>query len=54
MVKTIIENRGGILWFGTANGLSSYDGKTVTHFTAKDELKDDMVFSSFQDRSRRM
>jgi ligand-binding sensor domain-containing protein len=35
---TILEDRKGHLWVGTRNtGLWSYDGKSLTYFTDKDE-----------------
>ena len=32
-VRSIQENKNGIIWFGTANGVSSYDGNKITNHT---------------------
>ncbi|PSR10549.1 MAG: diguanylate cyclase [Bacteroidetes bacterium] len=32
-VRTIQEDENGIIWFGTANGVSSYDGKGIVNHT---------------------
>lgn len=56
VVKSMIEDTTGNIWFTslTHGGVSSYDGKTFTHFTSEDGLKDDMIFSSFQDKSGKL
>ena len=56
VIRSMVEDIDGNIWFTslTHGGVSRYDGENFTHFTAKDGLKDDMVFSSFQDRSGRM
>ena len=53
VIKSITEDAAGNLWFTslTHGGVSRYDGETFTHFTSKDGLSYDMVFSSFQDKS---
>ncbi len=33
-VKSIYEDKAGIIWFGTGNGLSRYDGKSFRNFTS--------------------
>ena len=32
-IRSIQEDKNGIIWFGTANGVSSYDGKKITNHT---------------------
>ena len=38
VVRTILQDAGGSLWFGTQNGLSRYDGTALVYFDLKDEL----------------
>lgn len=38
-IRSIQEDANGIIWFGTANGVSSYNGKTIKNHTANENLK---------------
>lgn len=42
-IVSIVEDKNGILWFGTGAGISKYDGKTFTNFSEKDGLCSPMV-----------
>ncbi|MEA3460223.1 MAG: two-component regulator propeller domain-containing protein [Chloroflexota bacterium] len=48
-VWAILQSEDGALWFGTAGGVSRYDGHWQT-FTTDDGLADNHVTSIFQDR----
>ncbi len=50
-IQSIVEDDTGNIWFTsqTHGGISRYDGKAFTHFTKKEGLPDDMIFSSFKD-----
>ena len=41
------------IWFGTGNGVSRYDGKSMTNFTTKEGLVDNSVYMIAQDASGR-
>jgi ligand-binding sensor domain-containing protein/serine phosphatase RsbU (regulator of sigma subunit) len=48
---SILEDKRGNLWFGTyGGGVSRYDGESFTHFTTKEGLSHNMVFSMLEDR----
>jgi ligand-binding sensor domain-containing protein len=55
-IQSMIEDTDGNLWFTslTHGGVTRFDGVEFTHFSAKDGLKDDMVYSSFQDRAGKL
>ena len=44
----------GVMWFGTAGGISRYDGKEFVAFTTKDELAGDIVRAIHCPRGRVM
>ncbi len=47
-----IEDKNGNLWFGSnGQGIYRYDGKTFTHFTEKDGLIDNIVYSILEDKT---
>ncbi len=48
-VGTIAEDKDGNIWVG-GNGIFKYDGEKYTHFTSKDGLSKDYVFSMIGDR----
>lgn len=50
-VLWIFEDRDSNVWFGTANGLSRYDGESLTSFTTKDGLPHDAVYKIVQDEA---
>ncbi|MFH2037353.1 MAG: SpoIIE family protein phosphatase [Candidatus Zixiibacteriota bacterium] len=51
VIRCMIQDRSGNLWFGTSGGVSKYDGKTFTHFTEKEGLSNNIVLSILEDRS---
>src|SRR5207245_3077295 len=51
LVTSILEDRSGVLWFGTDGGVSRYDGVSWRTFTTTDGLADDLVSSMLEDRS---
>jgi signal transduction histidine kinase/streptogramin lyase len=51
VVKSILEDSQGNLWFGTEHGgVSRYDGNAFTNFTEKEGLSDNNVNSILEDR----
>ena len=50
IVLSIIQDRDGVIWFGTTGGVGRYDGKSYTTFTKKDGLADNHVVTVFEDR----
>ncbi len=66
-LRSILEDKSGNLWFGTSGGgLSKYDGPQsssgglignlgmVTHFTKKEGLSNNTVFTILEDKSRNL
>jgi len=52
VVLSILEDKSGNLWFGTAGGgVCKYDGKRFTHFTDKEGLSNNVVLSILEDKS---
>ena len=51
IVRSVIQDRQGNLWFGTIGGLNRYDGKTWTTFGTADALNHNWVYSIIQDRA---
>ncbi len=49
-VRSIFQDRDGVLWFGTRGGMSRYDGVTFTNFTLEGVLGHDEIQSIFRDR----
>ena len=49
-IYVIYQDRKGYLWFGTAEGVSRYDGQTFITFTKEDDLAGNYVFSILEDR----
>ena len=49
-VTAILEDQQGMLWFGTKNGLSRYDGVRFTNYSAWTGLKGQMIRTLFEDR----
>ncbi len=48
----VLEDRKGNLWFATRDsGVYYYDGKSFQHFTTKDGLASNMVFSIYEDKA---
>ena len=51
MVRSILEDKRGNLWFGTyGGGVSKYDGKCFTNFTEKEGLINNVVLSILEDK----
>jgi ligand-binding sensor domain-containing protein len=51
IVHCSLQDRTGKHWFGTWNGLYRYDGKTFTHFTESDGLRDNRVYAMLEDKA---
>ena len=41
----MFEDKNGYMWFGTVDGVSRYDGNKFTHYTTKEGLNHNWVFS---------
>lgn len=48
-VRGIVEDKAGIIWFATENGLCSYNGTSFINFTEKDGLPDRNLWSVYLD-----
>ena len=46
----VFQDHRGVLWIGTENGVSRYDGITFTTFTTEDGLAHDLVYAIAEDR----
>lgn len=46
-VSAVAYDSDGMLWFGTGNGVSRFDGETFTHYTTKDGLAHHSVRAVF-------
>lgn len=53
-VLSILEDRDGVMWFGTTEGVSRYDGKDFQTFTTQDGLAENVVGIIFQDSHGRI
>lgn len=53
-IQTVFEDRAGILWFGTRNGLLRYDGSASRFITTKNGLPDDDVRAIAEDDQGRL
>lgn len=51
IVTCLLEDRIGNLWFGTAGGVTKYDGRSFTHYTEKEGLIYNDVRSILEDKS---
>ena len=52
IIRCIIQDRTGNLWFGTyGGGVSKYDGKYFTHYTNVQGLSNDAVWSMLEDKA---
>ncbi|MEJ1238395.1 two-component regulator propeller domain-containing protein [Chryseolinea sp. T2] len=49
VIKNIIEDRNGNMWFGTSGGVTKYDGRYFTHYSKKNGLIDDNVLFQMED-----
>ncbi len=50
IVKSVIEDKRGYLWFGTTSGLSRYDGVNILHYTRDEGLSENVVMSVIEDK----
>jgi signal transduction histidine kinase/ligand-binding sensor domain-containing protein/CheY-like chemotaxis protein len=54
-VRSIVQDKGGHIWFATYNdGVSCYDGQNWTTFTTEDGLVDDRVSAIYIDREENL
>jgi ligand-binding sensor domain-containing protein/class 3 adenylate cyclase len=51
VVRDIIEDKSGNIWFGTDEGATKYNGKSFTHFGEDEGFTDLEVSSIYQDRA---
>ncbi len=49
-VLTIFEDSQGVMWFGTSDGVTRYDGKNFQTFTTEDGLSQNMMGLIFEDQ----
>ena len=49
VVRHMMQDKRGNLWFGTYGGVSKFDGKYFTHFTMKEGLTNNNVVSMIED-----
>ncbi len=54
VVREIVEDKAGYLWFGTDNGLIKYDGEKFTTYSEKDGLQDGEIWGLTIDKSGRI
>ena len=50
VIRCLLRDKSGNLWFGTDGGVSKYDGKSFTHFTEKEGLSNNVVWSMLEDK----
>ncbi|MEY4110882.1 MAG: hypothetical protein RLZZ46_1237 [Bacteroidota bacterium] len=50
VVKALLKDHDGNLWFGTGGGVSKYDGQNFTHYTEREGLVNNVILSALQDR----
>jgi ligand-binding sensor domain-containing protein len=51
-IGTGVQDKAGNIWFGSnGEGVYRYDGKTFTHFTVKDGLDNNIVYSILADKA---
>lgn len=51
IVTCLLEDKSGNLWFGTAGGVSKYDGRSFSNYTEKEGLSNNDVRSILEDKS---
>ncbi len=51
IVTCLLEDRSGNIWFGTAGGVSKYDGRSFTNYTEREGLINNDVRSILEDKS---
>jgi ligand-binding sensor domain-containing protein len=53
-IYTIAQDKDGFMWFGTATGLSRFDGSHFKNYTSDDGLNDNEIISLFVDSKNRV
>ncbi len=48
-VQSVIQDKKGNIWAGTAGGVTKYDGRNFTHYTTKEGLIDNFVWCLYND-----
>ena len=51
ITRNILQDKNGIFWFATWQGIMSYDGRIFTNYTLKDGLRKFHVFSLLEDKA---
>jgi ligand-binding sensor domain-containing protein len=49
ITRNVLQDKNGIYWFASWEGIINYDGKTFTNVTLKEALEQSRVFSIFED-----
>ena len=49
-VRGILEDKNGVLWFGTSGGLTKFDGTTFSNYSEKDGLIHEEIWSIALDK----
>lgn len=53
--RALLQDKAGNLWFGNGkNGVTVYNGKTFTHYSEKDGLSSNFVFTVLEDNSGKL
>lgn len=53
-IITILEDHQGNIWIGSGGGISKYDGKNITHYSAKEGLIGQTILSLHEDRKNQL
>jgi ligand-binding sensor domain-containing protein len=53
-VYKVFQDSHGIIWFATDAGLCRYDGNSITTYTVKDGISENVVFKIYEDHKHRI
>jgi len=51
VIRCMLRSETGDIWFGTASGISKYDGRSFTYYTEREGLINNDVYSILEDKS---
>ena len=54
VVRSVVEDRAGALWFGTNGGVARWDGRAFRSFRAGDDVSEDAVNALYVDDAGRL